>query len=203
MQLWFARASGITLREQLVAQVVLGILSEDLRAGERLPSTREIARRFHLHPNTISAGYRQLERNGWVESRRGSGVYVRRRRPERANAPEVVFDRMVGELFRSARALGIPLALAHARLRGWLEIQPPDHFLLIEPDEDLRRILAAELEGEIALPVRMSTPRRRANWPHFAAPCPLRSRAPSRMRDGCCRMDPSCWRCRCVPCRSR
>lgn len=56
MRLWFARDNGVTLREQLVTQVVLGILGRDLRPGQRLPSTREIARRFHLHPNTVNAG---------------------------------------------------------------------------------------------------------------------------------------------------
>ena len=62
MQFWFARGSEVSIREQLVTQVVLGILSDDLAPGQRLPSTRELARRFHLHPNTISAGYRELER---------------------------------------------------------------------------------------------------------------------------------------------
>jgi len=62
MQLWFNRASEVSIREQLVTQVILGILSGDLAPGQRLPSTRELARRFRLHPNTASAGYRQLER---------------------------------------------------------------------------------------------------------------------------------------------
>ena len=40
MQLWFARGSEVTIREQLVTQVILGILSDDLAPGQRLPSTR-------------------------------------------------------------------------------------------------------------------------------------------------------------------
>jgi len=82
MQLWFARGSEVSIREQLVTQIVLGILSDDLAPGQRLPSTRELARRFRLHPNTVSAGYRQLEREHWVEFRHGSGVYVREDKPE-------------------------------------------------------------------------------------------------------------------------
>jgi hypothetical protein len=50
------------------------------RRGRGCPATRELARRFRLHPNTVSAGYRQLEREQWVEFRRGSGVYVREAR---------------------------------------------------------------------------------------------------------------------------
>lgn len=154
MQLWFAHDSAVTLREQLVTQIILGILSDDLRPGQRLPSTRELARRFRLHPNTVSAGYRQLERERWVEFRRGSGIYVRDTKPESALSPAFALDHLVGELLRSARKLGIPLATVHSRLRHWLDLQPPDHFLLIEPDEELRRILMAEMQGAVTLPVK-------------------------------------------------
>lgn len=154
MQLWFARASEVSIREQLVTQVVLGILSDDLGPGQRLPSTRELARRFHLHPNTISAGYRQLARERWVEFRRGSGVYVRASKPELSASPALALDQMIARLFRSARKLGVSLPTLRSRLHQWLELQPPDHFLLIEPDPELRQILAAEIARAVTLPVR-------------------------------------------------
>jgi len=154
MQLWFARGSEITLREQLVTQIILGILSGDLPPGQRLPSTRELARRFHLHPNTVSAGYGQLERERWVEFRHGSGVYVRNVKPDDSLAPTFALDQLVIELFRSARKLNIPLDTIRSRLRHWLELQPPDHFLLIEPDEELRRILVFEMRRGLSFPVK-------------------------------------------------
>ena len=154
MQLWFAHKGAVTLREQLVTQIILAILSDELRAGQRLPSTRELARRFRLHPNTVSAGYRQLQRERWVEFRRGSGVYVRESKPERALAPAFALDQLVADLLRSARRLEIPLATLRARLRRWFELQPPDHFLLVEPDEELRRILHLELQRAVTLPVK-------------------------------------------------
>jgi DNA-binding transcriptional regulator YhcF (GntR family) len=153
MQLWFARASEVTIREQLVTQVILGILSDDMGPGQRLPSTRELARRFRLHPNTISAGYRQLERERWVEFRHGSGVYVREHKPELAASSTLALDQLISRLFQSAREIGAPLSTVRSRLRQWLEMQPPDHFLLIEPDEELRRILAAEIGQATAFPV--------------------------------------------------
>src|SRR5258708_28278394 len=144
MQLWFARGSEVTIREQLVTQVILGILSDDVAPGQRLPSTRELARRFRLHPNTVSAGYRQLERQRWVEFRHGSGVYVRERKPELVPSSALALDQLIARLFRSARELGAPLSTVRSRLRQWLELQPPDHFLFIEPEEELRPLLAAE-----------------------------------------------------------
>jgi GntR family transcriptional regulator len=109
MQFWFARGTEVTLREQLVTQVVLGILCGDLSPGQRLPSTRELARRFRLHPNTISAGYRQLERERWVEFRRGSGVYISESKPDAPLSSALALDQLIANLFRSARELGAPL----------------------------------------------------------------------------------------------
>jgi GntR family transcriptional regulator len=159
MQLWFARGSEVSIREQLVTQVVLGILSDDLGPGQRLPSTRELARRFHVHPNTVSAGYRQLQRDRWVEFRRGSGVYVCASKPELLPSPARELDQSIARLFRSARTLGVSLPALRSRLRQWLELQPPDHFLLLEPDDELRRILAAEIAAAVCFPVQSSAPR--------------------------------------------
>lgn len=154
MQLWFSRRAKISLREQLTTQIALGILCNDLTPGERLPSTRELARRFRLHPNTVSAGYRQLERDGWVMLRRGSGIYVRERKADGPLPRDASLDRLVADLFRSARKLGAPLGAVRSRLRYWLDLQPPDHFLLIEPDEELRRIAVHEMQQALILPVK-------------------------------------------------
>jgi len=56
----------------------------------------------------------------------------------------------------AASTSGIPDQKARARLRHWFELQPPDHFLLIEPDEELRRILTLELQRAATLPVKDS-----------------------------------------------
>ena len=74
-------ACGPKFRQQLVTQIVLGIVSGGFAAGERLPSTRALARRFRVHANTVSAAYQELERGQWVVLRSGSGVYVRSRMP--------------------------------------------------------------------------------------------------------------------------
>jgi len=176
MQLWFARGSEVSIREQLVTQIVLGILSDDLAPGQRLPSTREPARRFHLHPNTVSAGYRQLQRDRWVEFRRGSGVYVRASKPEMPPSPALALDQMIARLFRSARKLGVSLPVLRARLRQWLELQPPDHFLLIEPDEELRQILAAEIARAVTFPVKSCGPENCPKTPEGGIPVVLPNR---------------------------
>ena len=156
MRLWFAPSSEVPIYRQLATQVVLAILAGDVKPGDRLPSTRELARRFRLHPNTISAGYRELEREGWTEGRHGSGVYVRAKRA--ATTPEQILDQHIAGFFRAARELGLPATEVRARIAQWLAAPPPDHLLLIDPDPELRRILLTEIRQGTKLPVSGVSP---------------------------------------------
>lgn len=153
MRLWLNRTGDVSLRDQLITQVVLGILSRELAPGQRLPSTRDLSRRFGIHANTASAAYRQLEIEGWVETRHGSGVFVRTTRPETSLTPEMAIDQMIGDLAARARKLGASDALLKTRLRRWLALEPPARWLVIEPDPELRRIVITEMEQALSLPV--------------------------------------------------
>jgi DNA-binding transcriptional regulator YhcF (GntR family) len=153
MRLWFAPGSEVPIYRQLVTQVVLAILSGDLRPGDRLPSTRELARRFDIHPNTISAGYRQLEHDGWAERRHGSGVYVRAN-TETPKTPEQILDQHIAGFFRAVRELNLPAAAIRSRVAQWIAAPPPDHLLLIDPDSELRQILLTEIREATTFPAR-------------------------------------------------
>ena len=159
MRLWLSKSSEVPLREQLSTQVMLGVVSGDLKPGERLPSTRELARRYRVHPNTVSAAYRELERRGWVASRKGSGVYVREVASDAAaSGPKLELDGLISAFLRLARDQGFSLGEVQARLKHWLGLQPPDHFLVVEPDAELRRILAAEVSEATGFRVREASP---------------------------------------------
>ncbi len=146
MRLWLSRSSEVPLREQLVTQIRLGIVSGDLKARQKLPSTRELARRFRIHSNTVSAAYRELRRSGWVEFRKGSGVYVRGLSTSQRLEDSLGLDQTIAAFFQTARSRGHSLREIQTRLHHWLAFQPPDHFLVIEPDPELRKILVTEIE---------------------------------------------------------
>jgi DNA-binding transcriptional regulator YhcF (GntR family) len=158
MRLWLNKTAEVSLREQLITQIELAILSREMLPGARLPSTRELARRFDIHSNTASSAYRELERQGWVEFRHGSGVFVRSTRPSAALTPELAIDQLIADLAARARKLGAPESLLRARLRRWLSFEPPARWLLIEPDPELRRIVMLEMEDRLALPVTGCSP---------------------------------------------
>src|SRR5215469_12877685 len=163
MRFWFVHSGEVSIREQIVTQVTLGILSEELAPGERLPSTRELARRFGLHANTVSGAYRQLETEGWVESRHGSGVFVRRERTSAQRTHtgaslESAFEHLFTRFLNSARRLNVPEAEIRTRLRGWLDSPQTAKFVLIEPSETLCRIVEAELSEVLQLPLSRCSP---------------------------------------------
>jgi GntR family transcriptional regulator len=144
MRLWISKNSEVPIREQLVTQIVLGIVSNDLKVAERLPSTRDLARRYDIHANTVSSAYRELARRGWVEFRKGSGVYVRAKNGETLENP-LALDQLISRFFRNLREDGYSLAEIQAGVQRSFSMQRPDHFLLLEPDRELREILVAEV----------------------------------------------------------
>jgi len=157
MKFWLSKNSEISLREQLTRQVMLGIVSGDLKAGDKLPSVREIALRLKIHPNTASAAYRWLEENGWVESRVGSGVYARKvtelQINETAKAIESELDRMILSFLNDARRRGFENKQIKARLNFWLQARKPQKIVIVETDVELSRILACEITAQFSEPV--------------------------------------------------
>lgn len=65
-----------TPSEQLASQVRFAIASGVLAPGERLPSVRQLAVDALVNPNTVGKVWRELEREGVLETRPGDGVFV-------------------------------------------------------------------------------------------------------------------------------
>lgn len=157
MRIWLSKNSEVPIREQLVTQIVLGIVSNDLKVSERLPSTRDLARRYDIHANTVSAAYRELARRGWVEFRKGSGVYVRARTDDKLEQ-HLALDQLVSRFFRTLREDGHSLAEIEEAVRRSFSLQRPDHFLLLESDPELREILVAEIATAAKVKVKGAGP---------------------------------------------
>jgi GntR family transcriptional regulator len=69
-------SSGTPVYMQLMEQVKHAIETGALRAGEQLPTLRQLAVELVINPNTVARAYRELERDGVVEIRHGSGAFV-------------------------------------------------------------------------------------------------------------------------------
>ena len=70
-------SSGTPLYLQVIEHLKHLIATGTIRAGEQLPSVRKMAEDLLINPNTIVRASRDLESEGLVELRHGSGVFVR------------------------------------------------------------------------------------------------------------------------------
>lgn len=75
------RASNTPVHEQLVEQLRYLIATGHFKVGEKLPSTRVLAEQIGLSFHTVRKAYQQLEREGLLEARVGSGFTIRERAP--------------------------------------------------------------------------------------------------------------------------
>jgi GntR family transcriptional regulator len=72
------RRSGVATYLQIVQQTKQALRLGLLEPGDRLPTAREVVEATAVNPNTVLKAYRELEREGLVESRRGLGTFVRK-----------------------------------------------------------------------------------------------------------------------------
>ncbi|MFY7866340.1 GntR family transcriptional regulator [Roseateles sp.] len=75
---FFSINTGSTepIYRQLVEQVRRRVASGHLKAGQEIPSVREVAQALAVHPMTISKAYSLLEAEGLLERRRGLAMRV-------------------------------------------------------------------------------------------------------------------------------
>lgn len=69
---------AISLQRRVYDNFAAAILSGQLRPGERLPSTRDLAETLGIARNTVTWAFEQLVVEGYVETRHGSGTFVSR-----------------------------------------------------------------------------------------------------------------------------
>jgi len=153
MRFWITRNSELSIREQLVRQVLLGIMSQELAPGHKLPSVRAFARQYHIHSNTVSAAYHDLLERGWLELRKGSGLYVR---PLQAAAPgdHGELDQLVAQLLQSARKQGFEPEEVLSRLEQLVRPCTFHCIFVADTEPAMRDILQAEVAARVPIPVR-------------------------------------------------
>ena len=69
--------SGVPVYLQIVSQVKAAAASGALRDGDPLPSVRALAEELRVNRNTIAKAYAELESEGVLELRQGSGCFLR------------------------------------------------------------------------------------------------------------------------------
>ena len=128
------------------------ILAGRFEVGSRLPSIRALAGYLRVNRNTVARVISDLEGEGYVESRRGSGVYVVRPPVDEEEAKRHEVLERVMDL---AAARGIPIEeLAYALLaRGGVRPQEKTPILFVECTREELDQFSDELEEQLPVEV--------------------------------------------------
>ena len=118
MQLHISTGDGVPIYLQIANQVKYLIASGRLEAGNEIPPIRILARQLLVNPNTVARAYLELEREGVVQKRHGSGTYISETgsRLARKERLKIISER-------------VDALLAEAR---HLEVEPPELLRLIQ-----------------------------------------------------------------------
>lgn len=100
--------SGIPLWLQLRNRLIFLIASGKFKAGDKLPTVRELAVDLGINYNTVSKVYQDIERDGYIVSKRGRGTFVADRGPLAAEEAKTEVDFLTDDFIRQCRELGVP-----------------------------------------------------------------------------------------------
>jgi GntR family transcriptional regulator len=95
---------------QIIDQVLGGIAAGKLRAGDQLPTVRQLAVDLAINPNTVVRAYRELEIREVLATQQGTGTFVTDKKPPvDALERQRRIGQLCGELLSRAGAEGIEL----------------------------------------------------------------------------------------------
>ena len=76
MRLHISTEDAVPIYKQIVTQIKHMVASQRLRPRDEVPPIRVLAEQLLINPNTVARAYRELETEGLLVSRRGSGTRV-------------------------------------------------------------------------------------------------------------------------------
>ena len=119
-------ATGQPFYLQLILQIRNAIETGVLQAGDALPPLRVLAQELVVSPNTVVKAYAELEHEGLIDIRHGSGAYVSAKRGlrPRVDRLRVAQDR-VRALIARLRADGLSDEELHRLFGAELLFSPP------------------------------------------------------------------------------
>ena len=119
--------STVPIFQQIAHGIRAAVAAGVYRPGDLIPSVRAQALSLLVNPNTVQRAYEQLEREGLIESRKGTGMVV-------ASDAAVTARNGSGDAVRSAFAQGISLGTSAGMSRpamdrtyreAWQQAQSP------------------------------------------------------------------------------
>ncbi|MFF8996463.1 GntR family transcriptional regulator [Streptomyces achromogenes] len=121
------RGSGVPAYVQILEQTERALRMGTLRVGDKLPTAREVVAAAGINPNTVLRAYRDMERAGLVELRRGLGTFVTRSLARPGAENDSPLRREATDWVARARAAGLERADVLALVTAALDAYDNEH----------------------------------------------------------------------------
>ena len=110
MDIIITNSSNDPIYLQIVNQIKSMILSGELKAGEALPSMRNLAMQLRISLITTKRAYEELERDGFIESFTGKGSFVKAQNKELLREENLkAAEELMSQAVDKAKAGGVTL----------------------------------------------------------------------------------------------
>ena len=111
MKIIVSNASPDPIYEQIGRQIQQKIISGELKAGDALPSLRNLARDLGISVITTKRTYEELERAGFIDAVSGKGCFVAAQNAELLKEQKMkIIEEKLSEALSEAQLLGISYA---------------------------------------------------------------------------------------------
>ncbi|MGD6843706.1 FadR/GntR family transcriptional regulator [Bacillus infantis] len=132
------------------------LFSGAFQPGDRLPTERELAARFKASRTSVREALRQLEAQGLLEIRQGSGSYLKASTEARPESVSFTIEnektKLVYEMLELRRALEVECAGLAAQRAGSLDLEPiRQALLLMESTDDAELGIKADVDFHFAI----------------------------------------------------
>lgn len=98
----------LAIYEQIVSQLKNAIVTEELKAGEALPSIRSLAADLSVSVITTKRAYEELEKEGLIRSVAGKGFYVCEYNTDYLKEKQLMMlEKRLGEVIYEAKQAGL------------------------------------------------------------------------------------------------
>lgn len=112
--------SGVPVYRQIIDRVHSARASGALKAGDRLPTVRQLAVDLSINPNTVLRAYRELELTGALTTHQGTGTFVSETKIGQTDAErERKLSQLTGEFVARAGREGFTVKELRSRLKDF------------------------------------------------------------------------------------
>ena len=105
---------------QVIEDIKSKILSGEIKPGDKLPSSRELAVQYDINPNTAARIYSEMERMGLSYTKRGIGTFVAETTDTLDSMKEEALHKVLSEFFDAMKSMGYDEASMLSELKKFL-----------------------------------------------------------------------------------